>query len=54
VRCKGGMGGGSALQGGVGQWLEVGHACGGHEWVVGSMILMFVDFGSKNLCLSVW
>jgi hypothetical protein len=46
VRCKGGMGGGSAHGG--------GHACEGHGWVVGSMTLMFVVSGSKNLCLSVW
>jgi hypothetical protein len=51
---KGAWGGGGALQGGVGRWLEAGHACGGHGWVVGSMTLMFVDFGFKNLCLSVW
>jgi hypothetical protein len=30
VRCKGGMGGGSALQRGRGRWLEMGHACGEH------------------------
>jgi hypothetical protein len=34
--------------------MEAGHACGEHEWVVGSMTLMFVVSGSKNLCLSVW
>jgi hypothetical protein len=52
--AKGVWSGGSALQGGVGRWLEAGHACGGHGWVVGSMTLMFVDFGSKNLLLSIW
>jgi hypothetical protein len=52
--AKGVWGGGSALQGGVGWWLEAGHACGGHRWVVGSMTLMFVVSGSKNLCLSIW
>jgi hypothetical protein len=28
--AKGAWGGGSALQGGLGQWLEAGHACEGH------------------------
>jgi hypothetical protein len=53
--AKGGMGGGSALQRGRGAGGG-GRAGGrgGHRWVVGSMTLMFVDFGSKNLCLSVW
>jgi hypothetical protein len=43
---KGVWGGGSAHGG--------GHACKGHGRVVGSMTLMFVDSGFKNLCLSVW
>jgi hypothetical protein len=34
--------------------MEAGTHEGGHGWVVGSMTLMFVVSGSKNLCLSVW
>jgi hypothetical protein len=47
VCCKGGRGGGGSAHGG-------GHECGEHVLVVGSMTLMFVVSGSKNLCLSVW
>jgi hypothetical protein len=43
-----------ALQRGCGSAHGGGHACGGHGWVVGSMTLMFVVSGSKNLCLSIW
>jgi hypothetical protein len=45
---KGTWGGGSA-HGGRARVLGGGHRC-----VVGLMTLMFVVFGSKNLCLSVW
>jgi hypothetical protein len=65
-RCDGGEGGpGAGDDGGggciaKGVWAAVvcykrgGHACGGQGLVVGSMTLMFVVSGSKNLCLSVW
>jgi hypothetical protein len=52
----GGNGGGCAAKG---AWavvvrMEAGTRAGGHGLVVGSMTLMFVVSGSKNLCLSVW
>jgi hypothetical protein len=34
--------------------MEASTRAGVHGWVVGSMTLMFVVSGSKNLCLSVW
>jgi hypothetical protein len=55
--AKGGVGGGSVLQRGRGAVvvrMEAGtRARGTGEWW-GSMTLMFVVSGSKNLSLSVW
>jgi hypothetical protein len=44
LRCKGEAG---SAHGG-------GHACGEHGWVVGSMLMMTVVFGSKNLSLVLY